>query len=163
MFAQSGILWLATAIFPAVFALACIEVNGGAAELSWTLRDFEGKPISENNEPPCTVTNIEQIHLHWKAVTGDADTSLVPDDTAEFQCRDNRGVTKFTIPVGRQMLWIEPVCQDEAAAPGSYEVPPPIVRNVEEGTVTTLDALLIVADRDCTCPTSSSSCAAAPW
>ncbi len=160
MFARSGILWLATAIFHAVFAVACIEVNGGAAELSWALRDFEGKPIS-GDERPCTITNIKQIRLHWKAVTGDADTSLVPDGTEEFPCGDNRGVTEFTIPVGRQMLWIEPVCQDEAAAaPGSYEVPPPIVRNVEEGTVTTLDALLIVADRDCTCPTSSSSCTA---
>ena len=160
MFARSGILWLATAIFHAVLAVACIEVNGGAAELSWALRDFEGKPISEDGAPPCTVTNIEQIHLHWKAVTDDSDTSLVPDGTEEFPCGDNRGVTEFTIPVGQQMLWIEPVCPDGAAAV-SYEVPPPIVRNVEEGTVTTLDALLIVADRDCTCPTSSSDCAPA--
>jgi hypothetical protein len=162
MFARSGILRLATAIFHAVLAAACIEVNGGAAELSWALRDFEGKPIS-GDDPACTITNIARIRLHWKAVTGDADTSLVPDGTAEFLCNDNRGVTGFTIPAGRQMLWIEPVCPEGAAAPGSYEVPPPIVRTVEDGTVTTLDALLIVADRDCTCPTSSSSCAAAVW
>lgn len=153
MFARSSILWLATAIFLAVIAVACIEVNGGAAELSWTLRDFDGKPIS-GDDPPCTITRIEQIRLNWKAVTDAADTTLVPDDSAVFQCGDNRGVTEFIIPAGKQMLWIEPICRNEIMA-RQYEVPPPIVRTVEEGTVTTLDALLIVADPACTCRTSS--------
>lgn len=156
MFARSGILWLAIAIFLAVIAVACVEVNGGAAELSWTLRDFEGKPISDRG-PPCTITNIEEIRLNWKAVTDDTGNSLVPDDSTGFECDDNRGVTKFIIPAGRQMLWIEPVCPNETVA-ASYEVPPPIVRDVADGTVTTLDALLIVADPACTCPTSGSSC-----
>lgn len=160
MFARSSILWLATAIFLAVTAVACIEVNGGAAELSWTLRNFDGKPIS-GDDPPCTITNIEEIRLNWKAVTDDTDTGLVPDDSAEFQCDDNRGVTEFIIPAGKQMLWIEPLCRNEIAAT-NYEVPPPIVRNVEEGTVTTLDALLIVADPGCTCRTSEGCPASSP-
>jgi hypothetical protein len=158
MFAPSGILWLALAIFHAVSAVACIEVNGGAAELSWTLRDFEGKPIKRDNEDghPCELTNIEWIRLHWQAV-GDGGTGIGPSGDHSFRCQANRGITEFTIPAGRQMLWIEPVCGDDIDA-ARYEVPPPIVRNVEQGTVLTLDALLIVADRDCTCPTSPSSC-----
>lgn len=160
MFAGSGILWLAIAIFLAGSGVACVEVNGGAAELSWALRDFEGRPIS-GDEPPCTLTNIGAIRLNWKAVTGDADGVLVADGWDTFPCSDNRGVTDFIIPAGRQMLWVEPICEDDAGTAGSYEVPPPIVRSVEEGTVTTLDALLIVADQDCTCPASPSSCTAA--
>lgn len=157
MFAPSGILWLALAIFHAVSSVACIEVNGGAAELSWTLRDFEGKPI---DTPACTRTNIREVRLNWKAVTDDAAGPLEPDGSDRFTCSDNRGVTEFIIPAGRQMLWIEPICQDAITAT-SYEVPPPIVRTVVQGTVITLDALLLVVDEDCTCQAASSVCSTA--
>lgn len=157
MFARGGILWLA--IVQVVSVVACVDVNGGAAELSWTLRDFEGKPIS-GDDPACTITNIGEVRLNWKAATSDGDDELIADDSEEFPCIDNRGVTGFDIPPGRQMLWIEPICREEMAIIGKYEVPPPIVRTVEEGTVITLDALLIVADPDCTCPSSPTSCPA---
>jgi hypothetical protein len=161
MFARSGVLWLALAILPVVSAVACIDVNGGAAELSWTLRDFEGQPISDG-EHPCVLTNIGEIRLNWKAVTDDGgDGAMEPDGTDKFRCLDNRGVTGFVIPAGRQMLWIEPICRSDAVMLGSYEVPPPIVRTIEDGTVTTLDALLIVADPECTCPTATANCATA--
>ena len=75
---------------------------------------------------------------------------MEPDGWAEFPCSDRRGITKFTVPRGQHLLWIEPVCPGGAPT-GNYQVPPPIVRTIHEGTVTTLDALLVVADES-TCP-----------
>lgn len=158
MFAARGTISLALlAMLQAVTSVACVEVNGGAAELSWSVRTFDGARVEEDchtdadsDEPK---VHLEGIRLAWKAVAdGEDGASMEPDDWKQFPCADGRGITEFSIPPGQQMFWIVPVC-DGAILPaaGSFQVPPPIVRTVREGTVTTLDALLVVADES-TCP-----------
>jgi hypothetical protein len=148
MFARAGILWLGlAALVHVASSAACVEVNGGAVELSWSLRSFGGTRIEE-----CDDVRIESIRLAWKAAPdGGSGTSLEPDDWETFPCEDSRGITEFSIPAGRQMFWILPLCPGGTSPTGDYEVPPPIVRTVTEGTVITLDALLVVADAS-TCP-----------
>jgi hypothetical protein len=155
MFAAPRTSWLAlVAMSLAVTSVACVEVNGGAAELSWSVRDFEGERIDDcrrKDKDDNIKVHVPRIRLAWKAVPDGGDgIDMDPDDWDDFPCSDGRGITKFSIPPGQQMLWIVPVC-DGGPSMGNYQVPPPIVRTVEEGTVTTLDALLVVADES-TCP-----------
>lgn len=149
VFPRKAAIWLALAVaLGAASGAGCVEVNGGAAELSWSLRTFDGARSRE-----CEHLRIGRIRLAWKAAAQSSsdpgtEPTGAPDGWQEFPCDDSRGVTDFSIPAGRQMLWIEPLCAGSAmpAAVGHYEVPPPIVRTVQDGTVTTLDALLVVAD-----------------
>lgn len=155
LFPRKGAIWLALAVaLGAASSAGCVEVNGGAAELSWSLRPFDGAGSWE-----CKDVRIGWIRLAWKAVPEsgsdpeDTDPSGAPDGWQEFPCEDSRGVTDFSIPAGQQMLWIVPICAGSAlpAATGHYEVPPPIVRTVQDGTVTTLAALLVVTGESA-CP-----------
>lgn len=157
MFAAPGAIWLAPiAAFLAVTSVACVEVNGGAVELSWSVRNFAGDRVGDDcqnlDSRRGPLVHVQGIRLAWKAVAnGGDDAAMEPDGSADFACRDGRGITRFEVPVGRQMLWIVPLCADSAPSAGTYQVPPPIVRTIEEGAVTTLDALLVVAGES-TCP-----------
>lgn len=127
----------------------CVDVDGGAVEVSWTVRTFEGNTTS------CGAVGLERIRVCWQALETDA-SSL--GQCREFACSASRGITKFAIVPGRTALFLEPVCSDGMLA-RNYQVPPPIVRVIKEGEVATLNQLLIVAstNRDCsagqcTCP-----------
>lgn len=133
----------------------CVEIEGAAAELSWSLRNFAGDRALQ-----CEDLGISTVLLAWREIAeGEPDIMLIPEGTASFPCSDARGVTDFVIPPGRQMLWVIPRCSGDVDPIGPYEVPPPVVRNVGVGAVLTLDSLLIVADRGALCPSAR---AAAP-
>jgi hypothetical protein len=154
MFAAPGRFWLALVVLvQAVTSVACDEVNGGAVELSWSVRTFDGARLDDDDcRDDDPKVHVERIRLAWKAVADGGDgAGMEPDGWAEFPCSDRRGITEFTVPPGAHLLWIVPVCADRAPSTGNYQVPPPIVRAIHEGTVTTLDALLVVADES-TCP-----------
>jgi hypothetical protein len=137
-----------------VGSTACVEIDGGAVELSWLVRDFDGEP---NN---CRTPGIDQIVVNWQAL----DSEMQPTefrDVHPFSCSARRGVTGFDIPEGLTSLHIVPVCANTGqAAEGPYEVPPPIVRHVGLGEVVTLNQLLVVASDEecegetCTCPSN---------
>jgi hypothetical protein len=112
-----------------------VQVDGGAIELSWSLRSFTGDPIDQ-----CTNADISTIRVWWEA----DDESDRPAFT-DFACEESRGVTGFEVPEGTTRVWVEPVCTDGAeAAPDTYQAPAPIVRDVSNGDVITLNSLLIV-------------------
>ena len=156
MFAACSTFWLALVVMvQAVTSVACVEVNGGAVELSWSVRTFDGERVEDSCDDDKHDVHLEGIRLAWKAVSsGGGETGMEPDGWAEFPCADRRGITDFTVPGGEHLLWIVPVCSDDAPSTGNYQVPPPIVRTIREGTVTTLDALLVVADES-TCPAAA--------
>ena len=153
MFAAPGTIWLVPlAMILGMTGVACVEVNGGAAELSWSLRTFDGVRLATSCDDREHGVHLQWIRLAWKAAADSGDeTDLEPDGWKQFRCADARGVTDFSIPPGKQMLWVVPICADGMPATGNYQVPPPIVRTVAHGAVTTLDALLVVADAS-TCP-----------
>jgi hypothetical protein len=144
--------------------VSCVEVEGGAVELSWRLRDVRG------GDSDCALARVGTIRVCWVPVTGDAgadqmtECTIVRTDAGfselfrEFDCTEKRGVTRFEVPAGPNALFVRPVCADGQAPTGDFQVPPPIVRNVETGGVVTLNQLLIVVSADdcvgeaCTCP-----------
>ncbi len=131
-----------------VWVAGCVEINGGAVELSWTLRTFAGANIDE-----CSAYEIGQIRLEWQS---GPDNPNVDGGSTTFDCTDSRGVTDFVIGEGAQLLEIVPICDDgNDAAADTYEVPAPILRQVHTGELVTLNSLLVVVGcRDanlCTC------------
>ncbi|MEZ4401068.1 MAG: hypothetical protein R3B06_13675 [Kofleriaceae bacterium] len=105
--------------------------------MSWALRSTQDQDISD-----CAGGRIDQIVL--LSDTGNAQT------THAFPCADNHGVTAFDLPTGAVALSISPTCASGALpVPGTFEAPPPIVRNVAIGQAVTLDALLLVVEADC--------------
>lgn len=147
----------------AMLAPGCVEIDGGAVELSWALRDFDGQPND------CQAARIETIRICWQPLgDGGLPDSLscegVRTDAGldllyrSFDCEQNRGVTRFEVPPGPTALFVAPLCVGSAEPTGRLTVPPPIVRTVSRGEVVTLNQILIEAsnatcmDTDCTCP-----------
>jgi len=154
------------AIAAATTLPACVEVDGGAVELSWRLRDSTG-----GEEPDmCTVTRVGKIRICWIPLDADAGLPSQPQCTIErldggfkelyrdFDCVEKRGVTRFEVPPGQNAFFVQPVCNDGRAPTGPYQVPPPIVRQVDSGAVVTLNQLLVIVTPTdcqgdaCTCP-----------
>lgn len=139
----------------AVAAGGCIEIDGGAVELSWSLRSFDGEPVDS-----CADARIERVRICWQSVADGAVAGAACEASQSFPCEEENGVSGFEIAPGATAFFAEPICVDgEPAATGTYQVPPPIVRSVEEGKIVTLNSLLIVVtplgescpDAGCTC------------
>lgn len=151
-------------------AASCVDVEGGAIELSWTLRTFGGDVIDSDREEACRRARIERVRVCWRRVAGpDAgggpeaggDRTCRAARSRTFSCEADRGVTQFEVPPGENSIWIEPLCAGgEPPAEGTYDVPAPIVRAVRGGEVVALSTLLIVAtDGDRNCPAAGCTCA----
>jgi hypothetical protein len=133
---------------------ACVQIDGGAVELSWSIRNFDGESAScdlrisggEN------FADIADVRICWEPVPeeGELDQVCDPVSSTRFRCREGHGVTDFGIEEGPTAIWIEPVCEGTGVVPppDKYQVPAPIVRNITSGGVATLNALLIVAAPD---------------
>ena len=135
-------------------ASACIEIEGGAVELSWSLRSFDGERVDS-----CADARIEEVRICWQAVEEGPSTGVC-QGSQSFPCGEENGVSGFEIAPGRAAFWIEPICLDGSPADlGSYQVPPPIVRTVEDGKIVTLNSLLIVVTPfRSTCPEAGCTC-----
>lgn len=144
--------WHLAVLLVLLQGFGCVAIEGGAAELSWSLRTFEGESLT------CKQAQVEEIRLCWNALDSN-DSGCRPNQSRRFTCKEATGVTRFEIEPGRTKLFAEPVCADGLpAAVGTFQAPAEIVRTVEEGQIVTLDSLLIlVTDQDlcagvaCTC------------
>lgn len=144
---------LTIALALAAGASGCIEIDGGAVELSWSLRSFDGDRVDA-----CAKARMDQVRICWEAVEGTVTATC--ESSEAFPCDEENGVSGFEIAPGSTAFWVEPICRDGATAdPGTYQVPPPILRTVEDGKIVTLNSLLIVVspfaegcpDAGCTC------------
>jgi hypothetical protein len=140
---------------------ACIDIQGGAAEVSWSLRSQEGESIET-----CQEVAIRDVRLCWEPL---ADGSVLgaggpcrSGRRRNFPCGESSGITAFDLDPGATAFWIEPVCDDgEPAGAGTYQVPPPIVRNVEDGQIVSLNSLLLVVSPpggESPCPPAGCTC-----
>tara|TARA_R110002096_G_scaffold16898_14_gene58212 strand:+ start:53192 stop:53698 length:507 start_codon:yes stop_codon:yes gene_type:complete len=136
-----------------VTGFQCVAIEGGATELSWSIRTFDGDPVNT-----CASALVDKIRLCWNALDSGA-TGCRPGNFREFKCEDQTGVTLFEIEPGRTAFFAEPICADgQPATVGTYQSPPEIVRTVRDGEVVSLESLLIVVTDhpsscgvECTC------------
>jgi hypothetical protein len=118
---------------------ACVDVDGGAVELSWKLRpassSLEDKFVDCDSGQPGT-NPVTRIRLDWdvNGVLG----------SRSWRCDDNHGVTGFDLPEGEALLSIAPVCAEGPASEATYTAPAPIMRRVIAGDTVTLGAVEIV-------------------
>lgn len=126
--------------------VGCVDVNGGAVELSWSIRTVDGRALDD----PCRVSGIARVRL-------DAEEVGVAQPVRKFRswsCGAFHGTTLFEIPEGTYSLSVVPLCGDGVTR-ADATVPAPIVRDVVEGEVAQLNALLIVV------PATGNACEAA--
>jgi hypothetical protein len=133
-------------------SVQCVGIDGGATELTWSLRTFEGESSD------CREAKISKVRLCWNEATS-TDTGCRSGKFREFDCKEETGVTLFEIEPGSMRFRVEPLCADGlVAASSTYQVPPEIVRTVREGEVVTLDALLIVVTDPESCTGAECTC-----
>jgi hypothetical protein len=123
---------------------ACVDIDGGAAELSWSLFDRSGDSVS------CGEADVDEVRLCWEPFDEVAPTMACADGAQiAFACQEEHGATRFDLATGPTAFWVEPICEDgEPAAPATFDVPAPIVREVIEGRVVNLSSIAIVVNAD---------------
>jgi hypothetical protein len=132
--------------------------------VSWSIRSFDGAAVEECSAAGSDA-GIRDVRVCWEPLGDGGSTAgevCRPDHRRRFPCEDASGVTGFELEPGITAFWIEPVCDNDGAPPDAdtYQVPPPIVRTVEEGKIVSLNSLLLVVrppsdgcteERPCTC------------
>ncbi len=116
----------------------CVAVNGGAVELYWAVRTQDAQPTDCQTEAIGTVSLCVQ---DCDQVSSAGCTGPVRCPYASFPCDRLRGATDFSIAPGRKALYITATCVD--GRPAGVTVPEPVIREVTDGNVTELGALLI--------------------
>jgi len=113
----------------------CVDVHGGAVELSWKLRAATGSQETFLNcgfdLAPGGTAEISRIELAWD-VGG-------MHGSSSWACGDDHGVTGFELPEGQALLSVSPICANgETAAPDTYTAPAPEARDVIAGNTISL-------------------------
>ncbi len=137
--ASTAILGLILVVFVSGVA-GCVQVEGGAVELSWSIRDFNDEKVE------CNDARIQDIRICWQA-TPDENTEIECRLSHSFPCLASRGVSEFEVDEGITAFFVQPRCSvggQELVPVGDYSVPPPIEREVSKGKVVTLNQILVL-------------------
>ena len=129
-----------------VFAFACSDVQGGAVELSWTLRPESGDSVDlfVNCDTGVEGANpVARMRLDWQVGSDFG--------SASWACTDYHGVTSFDVPAGSALLSVTPECASGDAAPITYTAPTPEERDTSLGQTVDLGAIEVFVEiTDCT-------------
>jgi hypothetical protein len=123
----------------ASLTVGCVDVDGGAVELSWKLRPASSSLPDKfvDCESGLDGTGVvTRIRLDWQV-----------RDRFGFEawrCGDSHGVTGFDLPEGEALLSVTPECADGPADPATYIVPAPERRQVILGDTVSLGAIEVV-------------------
>jgi hypothetical protein len=123
---------------------ACVDIDGGAVEVPWTVFAKDGRGAI--NDCSCADPAITYVQLK---LAGPPDDPTRADPCAgvtscRFSCDRKIGATPFIIPPGTYLMSIQPVASDGTAVTTAM-VPDPILRQVDKGAPTELDAFEIQA------------------
>ena len=124
-----------------IFATSCATVDGGAVELSWTLRPASS---SLTDKFVSCDANIDNVQFHVAEIRLDWVSMGEPGPGTAWPCGDSHGVTKFELPPGDTLLRVSPVCDSGPAATDTYTAPAPERRTVIAGDTVSLGAVELV-------------------
>lgn len=130
-------------------ALGCVPIDGGSVEASWIVVTHDGRGIADCG---CTCPTVANVRLQLLPITGGEDP-CAGKSTCQFSCNSQTGATRFDIPPGTYAISIVPVGVDgnditngEAGTCSAMPAVASVVRQVINGRVTQLDAMIIRAD-----------------
>ena len=141
---RSAFWSIAVAAVALTSASGCMELDGGAAEVAWVVRD------SEQRARDCDEINVSYVRLQVleESDGGLRDLCTSPDvdiGRCTFECDDRRGTTPFKIPEGWYYFGLAVLGPDlKPRSPDEIAVPAPIYRRVLDGEILDLGVWQIV-------------------
>jgi hypothetical protein len=159
----------AIALLPLVCLLsACVEINGGAVEISWVIRSRAGSAITDCG---CADPAIAKVRLRLVGVDAlgkPKDPAVTPCEgqaQCDFVCSRQTGSTAFNIPetrgTDRYAVTVKALGVDGDEL-DSVDVPASILREVVRGQPTEVESMQLVADCAMACQMNSSGVCARP-
>jgi hypothetical protein len=144
------IVWLALLVEGV--AGSCVDINGGAIEVSWRLA-AQGRAITDCT---CSDPAVASVRLDVVGMNGTIDGTMPCAGRAEcvFPCQRQTGATSFDIPEthGDEVYSIRIVAVDKDGADlPEVQAPAPILRTVVRGQPTELEALELDANCAAAC------------
>jgi hypothetical protein len=139
-------------------AASCVDIDGGAVEASWIVGAEDGRAIRDCE---CADPAIKGVRFSLVGRAPDAVKGTRPCEgraACEFSCQRHGGATPFDIPPGEYAISLTPLngSGDDltmtATTGKTVSRVTTIVRDVVEGQVTQLPAILLVV------PTCAASC-----
>lgn len=162
----SGLRSLACLAALACSSGACVEMNGGAIEISWLVRTVGGSPIIDCG---CADPQISAVRLVVVGRMGrlDGTTPCAGQARCDFPCQRRTGSTAFDIAPteGPERYEISVVALDfdGQEIPKERVMPPaPILREVVFGQPTEVEAFQLVAPCHAECGMNGSGVCARP-
>ena len=131
------------AVLLAALSSGCVEIHGGAVEISWAIFAPGGRATND-----CSCTNPEIANVRLELIsTADGSNPCAALDSCEFQCGRKSGSTPFVVPPGRYSFSLLAFGIDGTRLGDTlgFRFTPPVTRPVEWGKPTELDAFTIEA------------------
>lgn len=155
----------AALLLPLVCLLTtCVDINGGAVEISWVIRSQGGSAITDCG---CASPSIAKVRLKLVGVGGDIGGRMPCDGNAQcdFPCSRQTGSTAFNIPEThgeeRYQVYLRALDVTGAELP-NVMTPAPILREVVRGQPTEVESMQLVAQCATECLMNSSGVCARP-
>ena len=146
-----------------LLASACVEIDGGAVEISWVIRSPAGGGITDCS---CAQPAIGTVRLVLRGVGGaiEGATPCAGRAQCDFPCQRQTGATPFDIPETKPGETYEVSVVAVAAGVELPQVKKPasILREVVRGQPTEVEAFQLVADCAVECGMNSSGVCARP-
>ena len=136
-----GAVEAGVALAAVLVMVGCVDVNGGAVELSWRVVEVENGMLSQCVEPTMR-WKLTTMQLHGRRLSCGGDAAecdcVLP---APWDCEVGHGSTRFQFAAGD---WAFEVSVGYEDTPPIVRVPDPIVRQITDGQVAQLGALLVL-------------------
>jgi hypothetical protein len=137
---------IALGVFLEVVAGSCVQINGGAVEVSWVVH-ANGRAITDCSCADPAIASV-RIDIVGHGGTIDKTTPCAGNPQCVFPCQRQTGATQFNIPEthGDELYAISVVAVDKDGADlPMVQTPAPILRTVVNGQPTEVDAFLLEA------------------
>lgn len=158
-----ALAWLVAVAFASG---GCVEINGGAIEVSWLVRSTVGSPITDCScaDPPIALVRLDVV---GKGGRLEGATPCAGQARCDFPCQRRTGSTAFDIEPteGAERYEISVVAVGFDGQEISKQIvmtPAPILREVVRGQPTQLEALGLVAPCHAECVMNGSGVCTRP-
>ncbi len=144
--------WLAGFL---MLGVACVDVTGGAVEVSWKVFSPAGSECPEEGSR-CEAGGVSTVLIRAErldAPDGGAPAAAPVIQSREFRCEAQTGSTDFNLPDGRYALSLALKPRGPCGAVDCrFTVPPPVVKDVRYSQVTQMGLLEIISENSPKCP-----------